>query len=43
MNPIPNRCTMCDAELLNPHQLDGICRECKFIARNERMTNEEPA
>jgi hypothetical protein len=34
---IPKHCTICGAELLNPHQLDGLCRECKLVPRNERL------
>jgi hypothetical protein len=45
---IPTRCVVCDSELLNPHELSGLCRECKLILRNTRLsktvdTTGEPA
>jgi hypothetical protein len=36
---IPTECTICSAELLNAHELTGLCLECKLIARNERLTD----
>jgi hypothetical protein len=38
---IPTECTVCGAELLNPHELTGICREDKMIQRNERLAAAE--
>jgi hypothetical protein len=35
---IPTECTVCSAELLNPHEITGLCLECKLVLRNERMT-----
>ena len=40
MTGIPTECTICGAELLNPHEITGVCRECKLILRNERMTSQ---
>jgi hypothetical protein len=37
---IPKSCTVCGAELLNPHELTGLCRECKLVLRNERLAAE---
>lgn len=34
---IPTACTLCGARLLNPHELSGVCRECKLVLRNERL------
>ena len=36
-NGIPTQCVICDAPLRNPHELTGLCRECKLVARNERL------
>jgi hypothetical protein len=35
---IPTVCVICDAPLLNPHEITGLCRECKLILRNERLS-----
>jgi hypothetical protein len=37
---IPTHCTVCGAELLNPHELTGLCRECKLMLRDERLAAE---
>jgi hypothetical protein len=34
---IPTECTVCGVKLLNPHEITGLCRECKLILRNERI------
>jgi hypothetical protein len=34
---IPWNCSVCRAELLNPHELTGLCLECKLVLRNERL------
>ena len=31
-------CKICGTELLNPHEITGLCRECKLVLRNERMS-----
>ena len=31
------RCGLCDA-ILNPHNITGLCAECKLVARNERLS-----
>jgi len=38
---IPKHCTQCGTRLLNPHELTGLCLECKLIARNERNRHRE--
>jgi hypothetical protein len=38
---IPTECTVCGAELLNPHELTGLCLEDKLIQRNERLAAAE--
>lgn len=40
-NGIPTACTLCGAQLLNPHELTGLCRECKLVLRNERLSQTE--
>jgi hypothetical protein len=35
---IPTQCAICDAQL-HAHNLTGMCAECKFVARNDRLTN----
>lgn len=40
MTGIPANCTVCGVRLLNPHELTGLCRECKLIRRNERLSAE---
>jgi hypothetical protein len=35
MTGIPTHCTICGAELLNPHEITGLCQECKLVLRNE--------
>jgi hypothetical protein len=37
---IPTHCTECGAELLNAHELTGLCHECKLAARNDRAVGE---
>lgn len=37
---IPTRCVICDAELLNAHEITGLCRECKLVLRNVRGTRQ---
>lgn len=39
MSGIPTSCTLCGARLLNPHELSGVCRECKLVLRNERLAD----
>lgn len=34
---IPTACTTCGAEL-HAHNVTGYCRECKLIARNQRLS-----
>jgi len=34
---------VCDTDLLNPHELSGLCLECKLILRNERMSQTPTA
>jgi hypothetical protein len=34
---IPTRCKQCGAEL-DPHNITGLCHECKLIARNARLS-----
>jgi hypothetical protein len=36
---IPTRCSICATPLLNPHELTGVCLECKLVLRNERMSD----
>ena len=31
------RCGLCDA-ILNPHNITGLCAECKLVARNDRLS-----
>jgi hypothetical protein len=38
---IPTQCTVCGAPLRNPHELTGLCLECKLIQRNERLADEQ--
>ncbi|POX86873.1 hypothetical protein C3477_13255 [Mycobacterium kansasii] len=37
MTGIPTSCAICNAALLNPHEITGLCQECKLVLRNERM------
>jgi hypothetical protein len=32
---IPTLCIVCDAQLVNEHELTGLCSECKLVIRNE--------
>ena len=34
---IPTQCDICSAKL-GPHNLTGLCAECKLITRNKRMS-----
>lgn len=40
MTGIPTECVICNAELLNPHEITGLCRECKLVLRNMRMSGQ---
>jgi hypothetical protein len=35
---IPTECQVCGVKLLNPHEITGLCRECKLVLRNERLS-----
>jgi hypothetical protein len=36
---VMGRCELCDA-ILNPHNITGLCSECKLIARNAKQSGE---
>jgi hypothetical protein len=36
---VSHYCEVCSA-VLNPHNITGLCAECKLVARNERLSGK---